>query len=174
MPPKKLVLLTLSRSVAVVALLCAMHAILAQDAKLHKPLAAQPNDEVYTRLIHDYLSDPRFTTELVDHLPASATVPTPLKFLGTMPGQPGELYYSEDINRYFEALAKASPRAKFWKLPRKSEEGREMVVLAIGTAKRRLLTSISTRPISAHSAIRARQRNLKPNRSSTPRNRSTG
>jgi hypothetical protein len=93
---------------------------------------AQPNDEEYTRRIHEYLSDPRFTTELVDHLPASKSIPTPLKFLGTMPGQPGELYYSEDINRYFEQLAKLSPRAKFWKLG-KSEEGRDMVVLAIGS-----------------------------------------
>src|SRR5580704_12933010 len=64
----------------------------------------QKNDEEYTKLIQQYLQDPRFSTELVDHLPASSTVPTPLKFLGTMPGQPGELYYSEDINRYFEAL----------------------------------------------------------------------
>ncbi len=105
-------------------------AALAQEAR---PAPVQKNDEEYTRLIHQYLQDPRFSTELVDHLPASATIPTPLKFLGTMPGQPGELYYSEDINRYFEALAKASPRAKFWKLPRKSEEGRDMVVLAIGS-----------------------------------------
>jgi hypothetical protein len=93
----------------------------------------EPNDEDYTSKIKEYLSDPRFTTELVDHLPASAKVPTPLKFLGSMPGQPGELYYTADINRYYEELAKDSPRAKFWKLPLKSEEGREMVVLAIGS-----------------------------------------
>jgi Zinc carboxypeptidase len=93
----------------------------------------QPNDEDYTSKIKQYLSDPRFTTELVDHLPASSKVPTPLKFLGTMPGQPGELYYNADINRYYEELAKDSPRAKFWKLPIKSEEGRDMVVLAIGS-----------------------------------------
>src|SRR5580692_9953331 len=92
----------------------------------------QANDEDYTKKIKEYLSDPRFSTELVDHLPASAKIPTPLKFLGTMPGQPGELYYNADINRYYEELAKDSPRAKFWKLPLKSEEGRDMVVLAIG------------------------------------------
>ena len=92
----------------------------------------QANDEEYTKKIKEYLSDPRFTTELVDHLPASAKVPTPLKFLGSMPGQPGELYYNADINRYYEELAKDSPRAKFWKLTLKSEEGRDMVVLAIG------------------------------------------
>jgi hypothetical protein len=93
----------------------------------------QANDEEYTKKIKEYLTDPRFSTELVDHLPASAKIPTPLKFLGTMPGQPGELYYNADINRYYEELAKDSPRAKFWKLPLKSEEGRDMVVLAIGS-----------------------------------------
>src|ERR1700727_2999175 len=72
----------------------------------------QANDEEYTKKIKEYLSDPRFTTELVDHLPASSRVPTPLKFLGKMPGQPGELYYTADINRYYEELAKDSPRAK--------------------------------------------------------------
>src|SRR5258708_37338471 len=92
----------------------------------------QANDEDYTKKIKEYLSDPRFTTELVDHLPASSKVPTPLKFLGSMPGQPGELYYNTDINRYYEELAKDSLRAKFWKLGMKSEEGRDMVVLAIG------------------------------------------
>src|SRR5260370_11386865 len=92
----------------------------------------QTNDEDYTKKIKEYLSDPRFTTELVDHLPASSKVPTPLKFLGSMPGQPGELYYNADINRYYEELAKDSPRAKVWKLGMKSEEGRDMVVLAIG------------------------------------------
>jgi hypothetical protein len=102
------------------------------DSAFAQETKPQPNDEEYTALIKKYLNDPRFTTELVDHLPASKTVPTPLKFLGTMPGQPGELYYSEDINRYFEALAKASPRAKFWKIG-KSEEGRDMVVLAVGS-----------------------------------------
>jgi hypothetical protein len=95
-----------------------------------KSASPQKNDEEYTRRIHEYLQDPRITTDLVDHLPASATVPTPLKFFGKMPGQPGELYYSEEINNYYEELAKVSPRAKFWKLG-KSEEGRDQVMLAI-------------------------------------------
>ena len=105
---------------------------LATAANAQKPAPAQAKDEEYTRKIKEYLSDPRFSTELVDHLPASSKVPTPLKFLGKMPGQPGELYYVADINRYYAELAKDSARAKFWKLPLKSEEGREMVVLAIG------------------------------------------
>lgn len=113
----------------VVAFLVCM---LVGEVSAQKPGAVQANDEEYTRKIKEYLSDPRFSTELVDHLPASAKVPTPLKFLGTMPGQPGELYYVAQINRYYEELARVSPRAKFWKLALKSEEGRDMVVLAIG------------------------------------------
>ena len=90
----------------------------------------QKVDADYTAKIKDALQDPRITTELVDHLPASDTVPTPLKFLGRYVGQPGELTYSKDINRYYEQLAKVSPRARFWKIGT-SEEGRDMVALAI-------------------------------------------
>ena len=106
------------------------------QAKKGKPASApaaippQKIDEEYTKLIKEYLQDPRITTELVDHMPASDTVPSPLKFLGRIPGKPGELTYASDINRYYEALAKVSPRAKFWKIGQ-TEEGRDMVVLAI-------------------------------------------
>jgi Zinc carboxypeptidase len=92
--------------------------------------APQKLDDEYTKLIKEYLQDSRVTTELVDHMPASDTVPSPLKFFGRIPGTPGELTYSKDINRYYEALAQASPRAKFWKIG-KSEEGRDQVLLAI-------------------------------------------
>ena len=75
--------------------------------------APQKIDAEYTAKIKEYLQDPRITTELVDHLPASDTVPTPLKFLGRIVGQPGELTYSKDIHRYLEAIDKASrPRAR--------------------------------------------------------------
>ena len=92
---------------------------------------AQKIDAEYTAQIKKYLSDPRISTELVDHLPASATVPTPLKFLGHIVGAPGELDHAKDIHRY----SRRSPRprrtrAKFWKIG-KTEEGRDMVLLAI-------------------------------------------
>ncbi|HVP00919.1 MAG TPA: hypothetical protein VMT15_22785, partial [Bryobacteraceae bacterium] len=51
----------------------------------------QKLDEEYTKLIKQYLQDPRITTELVDHMPASDKVPSPLKFFGRIPGTPGEL-----------------------------------------------------------------------------------
>ena len=95
-----------------------------------KPAPAQKMDEAYTKLIKDYTQDPRISTELVDHMPASDKVPSPLKFFGRIPGTPGELTYAKDIQRYYEALAKASPRVKFWTIG-KTEEGRDMVLLAV-------------------------------------------
>jgi hypothetical protein len=92
---------------------------------------SQKNDVAYTAQIKQYLSDPRISTELVDHLPASATVPTPLKFLGHIVGAPGILDHAEDIHRYLQAVAKAAPkRAKYWTIG-KTEEGRDIVLLAI-------------------------------------------
>ena len=100
-------------------------------ALLSLPLFAQQKmDEEYTRLIKQYLQDPRITTELVDHMPASEKVPSPLKFFGRIPGTPGELTYAKDIERYYQALAAASPRAKVWVIGQ-SEEGRDEVLLAI-------------------------------------------
>jgi Zinc carboxypeptidase len=90
----------------------------------------QATDEEYTKLIKQHLQDSRISTDLVDHLPASATVPTPLKFFGRIVGTPGELTYAKDIHRYYQELARTSPRAKFWKIGT-TEEGRDIVVLAI-------------------------------------------
>ena len=110
-----------------VALVFALAPISAQSSRT----APQKLDEEYTRLIRQYLQDPRITTELVDHLPASDTVPSPLKFLGRAVGMPGELTYAKDIYRYYEALAKAAPaRAKYFKVGT-TEEGRDIVLLAI-------------------------------------------
>lgn len=93
----------------------------------------QPIDREYTSKIKEHLQDPRITTELVDHLPASDKVPTPLRFLGRIVGTPGELTYAKDIHRYFRALDEASDRVKVWSLGQ-SEEGREMIVLAVADA----------------------------------------
>jgi len=95
--------------------------------------AQQTNDAEYTAKIRELTpTDPRwkFTTELVDHLPASSTVPTPLKVLGYVPGTIGRLSRTEDLNRYFRAVAAASPRVKVFSLGM-SEEGREMVIAAV-------------------------------------------
>ena len=64
----------------------------------------QKLDDDYTARIKKATPDPRISTELVDHMPVSATVPSPLKFFGYVPGEPGKLTYHADIVRYYEAL----------------------------------------------------------------------
>jgi Zinc carboxypeptidase len=90
----------------------------------------QAIDEEYTKLIAENLQDDRISTELVDYMPASETVPTPLDFHGRIIGTPGELTHAADIHRYMRAIADASPRATVMSLGR-SEEGREMILVAI-------------------------------------------
>ncbi|HEV2180526.1 MAG TPA: M14 family zinc carboxypeptidase, partial [Gemmatimonadaceae bacterium] len=92
--------------------------------------AQQAIDSAYTAQIKQDLEDPRISTELVDYLPASATVPSPLKVLGHIIGAPGILDRSADIYKYFDALAKTSPRVKVWRIG-KTEEGRDMILAAI-------------------------------------------
>ena len=94
--------------------------------------SAQKIDQEYTAQIKKDLSDPRISTELVDHLPASSTVPTPLKFLGHIVGAPGVLDHARTSIATCEAVAEGRrpSRAKFWKIG-KTEEGRDIVLLAI-------------------------------------------
>jgi hypothetical protein len=118
--------------IGILAVLLAGGNTIAQGQKpAAKSEAVQKADEEYTAKIKEYTQDPRILTELVDHLPASATVPTPLKFLGRVVGTPDELTYYKDIKAYFEALAKAAPaRSRLFTIG-KSEEGRDIIVMAI-------------------------------------------
>jgi len=93
-------------------------------------LPAQPLDEKYTAKIKEYTTETFFLTDLIDHLPASATVPTPEKILGYVIGTPEKLTYTKDIYRYLRELEKASPRMKVFSMGQ-SEEGREMLLVAI-------------------------------------------
>ena len=90
----------------------------------------QTVDSAYTAKIRELTTEPRFNTELTDHLPADPTVPTPFKVLGYVPGTVGRLSYLADITRYFRALDAASPRVKVFDLGT-SDEGRPMIVAAI-------------------------------------------
>ncbi len=90
-------------------------------------------DPDYTALILEYTLDPLITTELVDHLPASETVPTPLDVLGRIPGTPNELTYYREIVRYLEALDRASDRLALVRIGR-SAEGREIVTAVVADA----------------------------------------
>jgi Zinc carboxypeptidase len=112
----------------------ASFALLACALFAPRAIAQLPIDSAYSAKIRDLTpTDPhwKFTTELVSTLPASGSVPTPLKVLGYVPGTLGHLSYVADLNRYFDALAAAAPnRVKKFSLG-KSEEGRESIVVAI-------------------------------------------
>jgi hypothetical protein len=88
------------------------------------------DDADYTRQIRQFTTGPQFTTEMVDHLPASDRVPTPLKFLGYIAGAENHLTYAEDVYRYMRAVEAASPRVKVFSIGR-TEEGREMIAVAV-------------------------------------------
>jgi hypothetical protein len=90
----------------------------------------QAVDQEYTKKIHDYTTDPSFLSPLVDYLPASKTVPTPEKVLGDVAGAPNMLPYAEDVYKYFRLLAASTPRVQVYSIG-KSEEGREMIAVAV-------------------------------------------
>ncbi|HSE39327.1 MAG TPA: M14 family zinc carboxypeptidase, partial [Acidobacteriota bacterium] len=96
--------------------------------------AQQAIDEEYTKKIKEFTTGSDMITDLVDHLPASDTVPSPLKHHGYVAGAADKLTYAEDVYRYMRALDDASPRVKVFSIG-KSEEGREMILVAIADDK---------------------------------------
>lgn len=95
---------------------------------------AQAVDARYTALIGKYTTRPEFNTPLTDYLPASDSVPTPLDVLGHIAGAPDYLPYTADVHRYFRKLAASSPRVRVFSIGR-SEEGREMIAVAVADEK---------------------------------------
>ncbi len=87
-------------------------------------------DAAYTAKIREYTTEPFFSTELVDHLPASSRVPAPDKVLGHIIGAPDHLTYTKDIYNYLRELERASPRVRVFTIGH-SEEGREMLMVAV-------------------------------------------
>ncbi len=96
--------------------------------------AEEKNDQEYTAKILEYTTEKFFLTELVDHLPASATVPNPQQILGNVIGAPNILHYTADFNRYLKALAEASPRVIAFSIGQ-SDEGKEMITAAVSDEK---------------------------------------
>jgi hypothetical protein len=84
----------------------------------------------YNKKIKEFTTETFFSTELVDHLPLSSCVPAPDAFLHHIIGAPDILDYTKQINDYMRLLASKSPRVKLWSIG-KSEEGREMIVVAV-------------------------------------------
>src|SRR5688572_32796585 len=87
--------------------------------------ALAQNDQPYTDAIRKFTTEPRFMTELVDHLPASETVPSPLEFNGYIAGAEGKLTYAADVHRYMRALEAASPRVKVFSIGTTEERSEE-------------------------------------------------
>src|SRR5215207_7409724 len=90
-----------------------------------------PLDTAYGAKIAEYTTEKYFMTELVDHLPLSAKVPSPDKILGYAIGTPNKLTYTKDQNRYYRALAAATQRVRILVAPEKSEEGREQLLVLV-------------------------------------------
>jgi hypothetical protein len=93
----------------------------------------QPVDQEYTNKIREYTTAPYFNSPLTDYLPASTDVPTPKSVLGDVAGAPGKLPYAEDVYKYMRMLERASPnRVKVFTIGT-TEEGREMIAVAVGS-----------------------------------------
>ena len=97
-------------------------------------------------------------------MPASATVPSPTRYLGHVAGAAGELSHVRRIHGYFRELARVSPRVRVETIGR-SDEGREILMAAIAdeagirdlerlkTATARLSDPRRTTPVQAEAVI---------------------
>ena len=112
--------------------------VLAQQVKFNSPAlpGRDPNqaiDEEYTRKIKEYTTKPFFNSPLTDYLPKSDKVPTPQAVLGDVAGAPNILPYAEEVHKYMRLLEKAAPgRVKVISIGQ-SEEGREMIAVAVSS-----------------------------------------
>ena len=136
-----LVLLALSGAIVLWQFSGAVHAQKGNKAKSSHPnpeskstakTPSTPNNAAYAAKVKEFTTESYFMTELVDHLPESATVPSPDKILGYAIGTPGHLTYTKDLYRYYRELEKASPRVRVFSAPEKSEEGKEQLLIAVG------------------------------------------
>ncbi|HSM36718.1 MAG TPA: M14 family zinc carboxypeptidase [Longimicrobiales bacterium] len=111
-------------TLAALAAAIAPHGLAAQDD------AEQPMEDAYAERVRAHTTEPRFLSDLVDHLPDHPNVPSPLDHFGSVIGAEGVLHYVDEINGYLRALADASPRVATWVIGT-SDEGREMLAVAV-------------------------------------------
>jgi len=95
------------------------------------PYAPDTAEAGSVEAIAKYTTDPKFLSSWVAYVPASASVPSPTKYLGRFVGTPGELTRTTQIYGYMRELDKASPRVQVSTIG-KTEEGREILLVAIG------------------------------------------
>jgi hypothetical protein len=121
----------MNKRVALAFVVAASASLAAQQTFVRDPKI--PIDQEYTAKIKEYTTEPFFTSPLVDYLPASKMIPTPKAVLGDIAGAPGKLPYAEEVYQYMRMLEKAAPqRVKVYSIG-KTEEGREMVAVAIAS-----------------------------------------
>ena len=94
------------------------------------PYAPDAPEAGSVEAIAKFTTEKRFGNPWVAYVPASATVPSPTKYLGHVAGAAGELSRTSKIYGYFRELAKSTPRVKVSVIG-KSEEGREILLVAI-------------------------------------------
>ena len=110
--------------------LTALGIALARAAAAQNPDTPEPGSR---EAIAAATTEPRFLSPWVADVPASATVPSPTKFLGHIAGAPGELTRSATIDDYYRPLAAATPRVRVETIG-KSEEGRDILLVIVGDA----------------------------------------
>ena len=94
--------------------------------------AQQQMDADFAKSVKEWTTRPEFSSPLVDHLPKSATVPSPKDILGHHVGAPNKLTYYGELLGYYRALASKSPRVKIVEIG-KTDEGRDSIVVFIGS-----------------------------------------
>jgi len=93
----------------------------------------QPIDEEYTAGIKKYTTEPFFLSPVIDYMPAMKGVPTPKAVLGDVAGAEGKLPNSKEVYEYMRQLAKALPgRVKVYSIGT-TEEGKEMLAVAVAS-----------------------------------------
>ena len=105
--------------------------LLPHDARAQSPDAEEPGSR---EAIAAATTEPRFVTPWVSYVPDVPGVPSPTKFLGHIVGAPGELSNTTKIYAYYRALAAATRRVRV-EVIGKSEEGREILLVAVGDEK---------------------------------------
>lgn len=98
------------------------------------PAIAQTMDPDFARSVKQWTTRPEFSSPLVDHLPASRTIPSPRQVLGDHIGVPNKLHSHGQIVDYFRKLAAAAPdRVRILDIG-KSNEGRSNIVVMISSS----------------------------------------
>src|SRR5438874_390857 len=121
----------MKKVVALAFVVAASASVAAQQTFVRDPKIAI--DAEYTAKIKEYTTQTSFNSPLTDYLPASKSVPTPKAVLGDVAGAPGKLPYAEEVYQYMRMLEKAAPqRVKVMSIGR-TEEGREMIAVAIAS-----------------------------------------